>query len=194
VADVFLHLRVAGLVHQRQQPRADVVVQVLRDARTLFGATLFDGTVMSQHAADLLDHALGQAGIVVREQALAMAGVAQHQHLVELQAVAGAGQRHIERAAGADHARGAQAARQGQHLLRLEQVVQQPRQQRRRALGALVRLAGHAVQAFEGALGGQHADTHHARQDPAPRHHVDQQRQRRGSRSTRRAAAAGCRR
>ena len=39
VAYIVLHLGALGLVHQRQQARADVVVQVLRDALALLGAT-----------------------------------------------------------------------------------------------------------------------------------------------------------
>ena len=71
VPDVVLHLRRLRLVHQRQQARADVVVQVLRDARALLAAPALDRLVVGHGAAQLLDDAVGQARVVAREHALA---------------------------------------------------------------------------------------------------------------------------
>ena len=64
VADVVLHLRALRLVHQRQQARADVVVQVLRDAGTLLVAPLLDRAVECDRAHHLLEHAVGQARVL----------------------------------------------------------------------------------------------------------------------------------
>ena len=66
VAHVLFHLGRLGLVHQRQQPRADVVVQVLREPRALLAAALLDGLVEGHRAAQLLDDAVGQPRVFAR--------------------------------------------------------------------------------------------------------------------------------
>ena len=77
VAHIVFHRRRGGLVHQREQSRADVVVQVLRNALALFVAATFNGQVVGHGAPQLFNHAVSQARVLDRKNALAMARVAQ---------------------------------------------------------------------------------------------------------------------
>ena len=104
VADVVLHRGVGRLVHQRQQARADVVVQILRQALALFVAAALHRLVVDDGAAQLLHHAVGQAGVLVREQALAALGKAQQQRGGDL-IVAGRTRRHHQPSPAADDTR-----------------------------------------------------------------------------------------
>ena len=79
VAYVLFHLGVGCLVHQRKQACADVIVQVLGDAGTLFAATLFDRPVVSHCASQLLEQALAELCVGLGEQTLALVREAQDQ-------------------------------------------------------------------------------------------------------------------
>ena len=198
VAHVFLHLRTLRLVHQRQQPGADVVVQILRDAQTLFAASAFHGLVVGHCAAQLFDHAVGQACVFAGEQPLPAPREAQHQaqrHLLRVCArhaghagtggPGGIAHRHHQCRATTDQPRARHRAFDLRRLQRLEEFAQQRREQRRVPRGRLLHLARHAVQLLESALGGQHAAACHLVQDPLPRRSVYAQRQKQSQRQRR---------
>jgi len=67
VAKVVFHLARRCLVHQRQKPRADVVMQVLCDAHALFAATALDRRVEGHRASELVENLVGKSSVVVGE-------------------------------------------------------------------------------------------------------------------------------
>ena len=179
VPRIVLHLGRLGLVHQRQQPGADVVVQILSEPATLFAATLLHRLVERDGAPKLFADAVGQPRIVGGEQPPPLLRVTQQdrRRRTPLSRVADHGHRHQHRGAVAQRVSlGGRLVEKG-HLDGIEYLVEQPRQGRSGLTGLGFDFAGGAEQLLEQALGAHHARTEHAVDQPLARAGVDRQRQ-----------------
>ena len=182
VAHIVFHVGWGRLVHERQQTRADVVVQVLRTALALFAAATLDRQVIGHRAAQLFDHAVGQPCVFSCKQALAAARIAQHQcaALKGRDVAAGREHRrkhgHQQQCATTGHTRLRHRLQRTLHFQRLEKVAQQRGQLLRVALRVRLHFARGAVELLEDAFGGERMAGQQTVKEPLARRGIQPQR------------------